>query len=179
MERKYSRIGKLIAVLAPLSILPFALAEDGIRIGEDYYGNDINAAVLEASQNSRKLNYSHTYWYNRSTSESFNLPKMESSDLDKTNLEGALGATAAGGDLSTAEENIAGSDQVTTIDQDNKNSEMLSPTQVSNIGLNAKQVEPVPINLIIEQVVHHFPNGDTVTTEGIYSGSVLISTPRP
>jgi len=72
MERNYSGYCKLIAVLAPLFILPFALAEEGIQIGEDYYGNDINAAVLEAEQNTRKLDYSHTYWYNRSTSESFN-----------------------------------------------------------------------------------------------------------
>ena len=176
MERNQSSFCKLIAVLAPLFILPFSLAEEGIRIGEDYYGNDINAAVLEAEQNTRKLDYSHTYWYNRSTSESFNLPKMEFEDLDETNLEGALGSTAAGGELT---ENIAGNERITTIDQDNKNAELIQSTQPSNISLRAVEPEPEPFNLILEHNVHKFPNGDTVTTEGVYSGTILISTPRP
>jgi len=179
MERNYSGYCKLIAVLAPLFILPFALAEEGIQIGEDYYGNDINAAVLEAEQNTRKLDYSHTYWYNRSTSESFNLPSMEFGDLEETNLEGALGSTAAGGDVNINTKNIAGNERITTIEQDNKNSELLQSTQPAIVQLKDTDVTPEPFNLILERSVHHFPNGDTVTTEGVYSGSVLISTPRP
>lgn len=179
MERISSGFCKVVAVLAPLTILPLALAEDSVRVGEDYYGNDINAAVLEASQNTRRLDYSHTYWYNRSTSESFSLPKMQSNDLEGSNLPGALGATAAGGDISAIQEDVAGVDQITTIEQNNKNSEQLQSTQAQNISLGNTEVTPEPFNLILEQSVHQFPNGDTVTTQGIYSGSVLTSTPRP
>ncbi len=165
-----------MAVLAPLFILPFSLAEEGIRIGEDYYGNDINAAVLEAEQNTRKLDYSHTYWYNRSTSESFNLPKMEFEDLDETNLEGALGATAAGGEIT---ENIAGNERITTIEQDNKNAELIQSTQPAKIDLQDNDVSLPPVNLILEFNSYRFPNGELVTTKNVQSGSTLTSTPRP
>lgn len=176
MERNHSGLCKLIAVLAPLFILPFSLAEESVQVGEDYYGNDINAAVLEAEQNTRKLDYSHTYWHNRSTSKSFNLPKMEFDDLDKTNLEGALGSTAAGGEII---ENIAGNERITTIEQDNKNSELIQTTLPATVDLQNKDISIAPANSILEFNSYRFPNGELVTTKNVQSGSILISTPRP
>ncbi len=97
MERFLIRIGKLIAVLATFTVLPFTLAQDSIYMGEDYYGNNIDGAILEAKQNIRQLDYLQLYWYNRTTVRSFPLPKMKKDAMEKESLEGALGATASGG----------------------------------------------------------------------------------
>lgn len=85
MDRLTLKIGKVAVVLAPIFlILPFALAEDAKYVGEDYYGNDINAAVLEANQNKRQLNYNRQHWYNRTTSKSFELDQFNSQLLTET-----------------------------------------------------------------------------------------------
>ena len=90
MERISSNLGKVVAlftgIVATFAILTFALTQDNPHMGEDYYGNDINAAILEANQNKRTVNYINKYWYNRTTSKSFELPIMKKDELEKENL---------------------------------------------------------------------------------------------
>lgn len=142
MKRNALTLCKVIAVLAPVvTILPFALAEEPVgRVGEDYYGNDINAAILEANQNPRQLNYSTQYWYKRSTSQSFELPKMPANEMEKERLEGALSATASG-EVSTpnpANPDLPQGEQAeleqTRIQLKEKNtSQALPPSQVTEV----------------------------------------------
>ncbi len=176
MERFKLSLGKVVAVLAPVIILPFALAEDSPRMGEDYYGNNIDAAILEANQNKRTVNYTNKYWYNRTTSKSFVLPNMAKEELEKENLPGALGATAAGGESSVS---LAGSDQVNIIEKNNSDSQQQQQSQVTNtINTPVEATIETPPHKI-QNITYTFPRGDMVSTQGISSSTILISTPRP
>ena len=61
-----------------------------------YYGNDIDEAVRDAERNPANLNYVGNRWYNRSTSKSFDFPKLMNREMDEKVIEGALDATASG-----------------------------------------------------------------------------------
>ena len=174
MERILIKSGKFLLVLAPLSLLlPFALADDAVRMGEDYYGNDINAAVLEAQRNDRKVNYSNRYWYNRTTSKSFDLPKLGSDDLEQERLEGALQATAAG-KVSTPDD-VPDEEQTRTLQT---NLDQL-PEQEASVTLQAPAVIPPSGEKFVPLIFHEFPRGDTVTTENLTTNGNITSTPRP
>ncbi len=179
MERFKLSLGKVVAVLAPVIILPFALAEESPRMGEDYYGNNIDAAILEADQNKRTVNYTNKYWYNRTTSKSFVLPDMAPDELEKENLPGALGATAAGGENLESGANLAGSDQVNIIEKNNSDSQQQQQSQVTSAIKTPVEVTIDTPPLTIENITYTFPRGDMVSTHGISSSTVLISTPRP
>jgi hypothetical protein len=175
MEQILIKSGKFLLVLAPVFLLmPFALAEDNIRMGEDYYGNDINAAILEAQQNDRKVNYANRYWYNRTTSKSFDLPNLGSQALEKERLEGAFQPTAAG-KVSTPD-SIPGEDQTRTLQT---NLEQNSPEQEANVNLKAPAVIPQNTDKFIPEIFHQFPRGDTVTTRNLTTSGSISSTPRP
>jgi hypothetical protein len=177
MDRLTIKLGKAAIILAPLFlILPFALAEDAKYVGEDYYGNDINAAVLEADQNKRQLNYNRQHWFNRTTSKSFELPPLEQTDLEKEQLPGALGATAAGGEAIDANPELPAKEQAERIQKD-----LLSNSDDSNnnIGTIDKQYETTTPAVKIFSTYHEFPRGDIVTTKDSVSYGSVISTPRP
>lgn len=167
---------KVIAVLAPIvTILPFALAEEPAgRIGEDYYGTDISAAILEANQNPRKLNYDNQFWYNRSTSKSFELPDMGSDDMEKERLEGALGATAAG-EKNPANPELPGEKQAqseqTRIKQNENNNNKQQPQGQAPVVI-IERINQVPI------ITHDHIIGTTTAT-GISSLGTVTSTARP
>lgn len=167
---------KVIAVLAPIvTILPFALAEEPAgRIGEDYYGTDISAAILEANQNPRKLNYDNQFWYNRSTSESFELPDMGSEDMEKERLEGALGATAAG-ERNEANPELPGEEQAqleqTRIKQNENENNNQQPQGQAPV-INIENINLVPV------ITHQHLIGTTTAT-GINSQGTVTSTARP
>ena len=61
-----------------------------------YYGNDIDEAVRDAERNPANLNYVGNRWYNRSTSKSFDFPKLMNKEMDSELVKGALDSTAAG-----------------------------------------------------------------------------------
>ena len=61
-----------------------------------YYANDIDAAVRDAERNGPNMNYVGNRWYNRTTSKSFDFPKLMNREMDKEVIEGALDSTAAG-----------------------------------------------------------------------------------
>ncbi|MAA71470.1 MAG: hypothetical protein CL679_07045 [Bermanella sp.] len=175
MERIIKKSGKFLLILAPVCfLLPFALAEDNIRMGEDYYGNDIEAAVLEAQRNDRKVNYSNRYWYNRSTSQSFDLPKLGSQALEQERLEGALQPTAAG-KVSTPD-TIPDEEQTRTLQN---NLEQSTTEQETSITLQAPAVIPPSNEKFVPEIFHQFPRGDTVTTRNLTTNGNISSTPRP
>ena len=178
MDRLTLKLGKVAVVLAPIFlILPFALAEEAKYVGEDYYGNDINAAVLEANQNKRQLNYNRQHWYNRTTSKSFELDPLPGTELETERLEGALGATAAGGEANIASPDLPAKEQSEQIQKDILQS---SVTNVDSTAINTNQettFEPVTFPTLKSS--HQFPRGDVVTTTGVLTTGTVISTPRP
>lgn len=156
-------------------------AEDQrVRIDEDYYQNDIDSAVREAERNrrSKSFDYSNRYWYNRTTAESFELPQLGADDLEQTNLEGAINPSAAGEtnvaqpDLPENEQADLVQDKMDVADQEQKanNTNQLSQPITAPI-----QTGPV---LIVDQIEHRFPKGETVNIQGVYSAGTLTSTPR-
>lgn len=69
----------------------FAHASEG-----DYYSNDLDAAVKDAKESPSSSNHVGSRWYNRSTSKSFNFPKLMNTEMSTEVVDGALDATAAG-----------------------------------------------------------------------------------
>lgn len=173
MDSQKVNFVKLIALLTPIVILPFALADEALTVGEDYYGNDIEAAIHEANQNERKVDYANRYWYNRTTEKSFALPKLPSSDLEATSLEGALGTTAAGNSVA---------------DQSNQKSDLAPPTEISENNRNVNEATPpsslqqAPVTIEKSQftpiIYHEFSQG-TMSVQGTVASGTITSTPRP
>lgn len=178
MDRLTLKIGKVAVVLAPIFlILPFALAEDAKYVGEDYYGNDINAAVLEANQNKRQLNYNRQHWYNRTTSKSFELDPLPGAELETERLEGALGVTAAGGETNVANPNLPAEEQSEQVQKDILQNSLTTETSIT---INKPNTETFSAPAIpTSKISHQFPRGDRVTTTGIISSGTVTSTPIP
>ncbi len=172
-----------IFLAGTMMVLTFSAsdAEDQrVRIDEDYYQNDIDSAVREAERNRRsnQFDYSNRYWYNRTTAESFELPQLGADDLEQTNLEGAINPSAAG-EANIAQPDLPEKDQATLVqekmdvaeqeDKLNKTSQLNEPIQAPEL--------PGPV-IIVDQIEHRFPRGDTVNVQGLYSTGTLTSTPR-
>ena len=176
MEWLKSSSGKIVAVLAPIVLaLPIALAEEAKYVGEDYYGNDINAAVLEASQNKRQINHTHKNWYNRTTSRSFGLPPLQASDLEEERLEGALTATASGPERNPANPELPSEEQSEIIQKDDLTNETPSIQPLTIDPVQSIQGEYIKVIPAIE-ASHQI--GDTAA-RAVSSQSIIVSTPRP
>jgi hypothetical protein len=176
MEWLKSSTGKIVAVLAPIVLaLPIALAEEAKYVGEDYYGNDINAAVLEASQNKRQINHTHKNWYNRTTSRSFGLPPLQASDLEEERLEGALSATASGPERNPANPELPSEEQSEIIQKEDLTQDTQSPQTVSIRPVQSIQGEYVKV---IPSIQGSHQIGDT-SANTVSSQSIIVSTPRP
>lgn len=63
--------------------------------GAAYYTTDIDKAVRHADRRPSNV-YVGNRWYNRTTSKSFDLPKLLNREMSTERLEGALDSTAAG-----------------------------------------------------------------------------------
>lgn len=61
-----------------------------------YYAADLDAAVKEAKRNPADSKYVGNRWYNRSTSKSFDFPKLLNQEMQTEVVDGALDATASG-----------------------------------------------------------------------------------
>lgn len=176
MEWLKSTSGKVVAVLAPLIIaLPIALAEEVKYVGEDYYGNDINAAVLEASQNKRQINHTHRNWYNRTTSRSFGLPPLEQEALESERLEGALTSTASGDEKNPATPELPAEEQSEIIQKDDLISDNRPSIIVTSDPIQSIQAE---YSKIIPTIKASHMIGDTEASN-VSSVNNIISTPRP
>ena len=79
-----------ICAISCISINSYANSDDA----DPYLSEKIDVAV-EAASESGLPDVGHI-WYNRSTANSFNLPKMLTTEMDKLHIEGAMGPTAAG-----------------------------------------------------------------------------------
>lgn len=62
----------------------------------DYYSNDLDEAVKNAKDSPDASNHVGSRWYNRSTSKSFNFPKLMNTEMSTEVVDGALDATASG-----------------------------------------------------------------------------------
>jgi hypothetical protein len=168
----------VITLTLLILVLPFALADNVKNMGEEYYGNDINAAVLEARQNNRELNSNRQHWYNRTTAKSFNIPPLEKTELEIERLEGALGKTAAGEKNNNTDPEFPAEDQTRQIQKDFLTGDTDSNNTSATILTGSNSIE-TNITLPTFELKHAFPRGDIVTTNGIISNGTVTSTARP
>lgn len=86
----------------PLLITTFTLLTGGLlhvfaQANEnDYYSNDLDAAVKNAEESPSNMQYVGNRWYNRTTSKSFDFPKLLNKEMSIEVVDGALDATASG-----------------------------------------------------------------------------------
>lgn len=183
MDRLIIKLSKITILLSSLIYtcalsVPITASEEINYVGADYYGNDINAAVLEANENNRSLNYNRQYWYNRTTSKSFELDPLGSHDLEKARLEGALGSTAAGltnGNI--AAKVLFAEDQINLIQkgfQLNQDNTTLAARNNMPIKRELNQV-----NIKYNSSVRNCAQEGEIKSCDITSTGTVTSTPRP
>ncbi|MEH6449932.1 MAG: hypothetical protein V7765_14765 [Oleispira sp.] len=127
----------LITSLLMLSggLLPtFALASDN-----PYFSNDLDAAVQDAERNPSNMKYVGSRWYNRSTSKSFNFPKLMNTEMSSEIVDGALDATAAGpGDVAPERTSPLelNAEEVIANKQDDSELDFLADTKTAEIDIS-------------------------------------------
>ncbi len=176
-----------LLLASTLIMVSFSVVEvqSDTRIDEDYYLNDIDAAVKEAhrSQRNHQFDYANKYWYNRTTARSFELPKLDIDDMDDTRLEGALSATASGGeigDTNIVDPDLPADEQAEMVKADQDTFEQdRRVSQAGNPSAEFQDIQATPVTLIIDQLETRFPDGEVMSIKGVYSSGTLISTPRP
>lgn len=165
-----------ILLFTGLSIFAtFAFADDeAYRVSDDYYKNDIDAAIHDAKQNPPTFNYANKIWHKRTTAESFEFPPLVSSEMEATRLEGGINASAAGAAAKNTDINNIHASQISAEQQ---NEQELRARATNNDTL--PEVRAQDFKLDVNSGSSTFSGGASVSTSGIYSGSTLISSPRP
>jgi len=93
MDGKRKKLILISALACLVTASPLLYSQPG---NEAYYSTEIDDAVAHAKRNPVDNRYVGARWYNRTTSRSFDLPKLLNTEMDQQMIEGAVGATAAG-----------------------------------------------------------------------------------
>lgn len=99
---------KLIALTIMLSGSAFSWATNP---ADEYYADDIFAAIQEAKKRPHHYDYSRSKRYNRSTTQSLDIPRLLNQEMEKTSIDtsAATSITAADtpvSEMSQQEQNI-------------------------------------------------------------------------
>ena len=141
------------------------------QFGENpYYANDIDKAVQEARRNPVDISYVGQRWYNRTTSRSFDFPKMLNREMGLETIAGALDPTAAGPGKEAPERlsplQLDGDDV-----QDQEEETQVLQNLISSSAENTnpqitiiEQVDP-PTRVFIEQVRYQGPDYTAQTND--------------
>ncbi len=74
-----------------------ATSEDFRKAQDDYYANDLDAAITEARERTHHYDYSSEFRYERTTSQSIRFSRMLNNELEQQRIETAsLAPTSAG-----------------------------------------------------------------------------------
>jgi hypothetical protein len=112
----------------------FVIAKDN-----PYYANDLDAAVQDAERNPSDMKFVGNRWHNRSTSKSFNFPKLMNTEMSSEIVDGALDATAAGpGDVAPVRSSPLelNAEDVIANRQDDSELDFLADTKTTEIDLS-------------------------------------------
>lgn len=151
---------KLLTFLAIAWTNTFAYAQEPM---DGYYSNDLLDAVNEAKQTPHHYDYSSTYRYKRTTSQSIEMDRLDLGEMDDAMLQGALDAPSAG--------------------------EPEGPTKAEIANLDEGEVDTDSIQPRVDYSLPTLPiasggsisrsgNG-VMSTQGIQNAGSIISTPRP
>ncbi|MAS24570.1 MAG: hypothetical protein CMI08_09810 [Oceanospirillaceae bacterium] len=101
-SRSWAYSGALRPFAAALILLLPSFSHQAISSdNEAYFSPDLDDAIDAAKRNPADQTYVGSSWYNRTTSRSFDLPKMLNTEMDNQVIEGAMGPTAAGNRAAT------------------------------------------------------------------------------
>ncbi|MEN9465452.1 MAG: hypothetical protein RL217_1633 [Pseudomonadota bacterium] len=75
------------ALLGALCLLAALSAQAGKVLDDEYYSNDIFRAIEEAKERTHHYDYSSALRYNRSTSQSIQIPRLLNKDMAKSSIE--------------------------------------------------------------------------------------------
>lgn len=132
----------LLCALATLVIADASYPSDK----DDYYSDDLEAAVTEAKQRTHHYDYSNTLRYNRTTSQSIEIPRLQNQDLAYTAIETpALAPTASSAESLNVEQSA---DPLLS----NKDAHVLPAIQepkvtLPNIGNTSTLASPVTVTV--------------------------------
>lgn len=124
-----------------------------------YYSSDLDTAVKEAESNPSSDQFVGNRWYNRSTSKSFDFPKLMNTEMSSEIVDGALDATAAGpGDVAPTRTSPLELNAEDVIINKQNDSELEFLTDSKNTKINnsiqptPKQAELVPNVFKVEKI---------------------------
>jgi hypothetical protein len=140
----------------PFLIVTLALIAGGLHVfvqanDNPYYTDDLDVAVKDAEEKPVGDDIVGNRWYNRTTSKSFDFPKLLNQEMSTEIVDGALDATAAGpGDVAPERTSPLELSEVEAkvSEKDNAEMELLSDRQVNDISIaievpvNIEQLEP-------------------------------------
>jgi hypothetical protein len=143
----------------PLLIMALSIVVSGLHVfvqanDNPYYTDDLDVAVKDAKATQTGNNIVGNRWYNRTTSKSFDFPKLLNQEMSTEIVDGALDATAAGpGDVAPERTSPLELSEVeaSVSEKDNEEMELLSDRQANDI-LIATEV-PVDINQLEPTVI--------------------------
>jgi hypothetical protein len=171
-----------IFVFSGSLLAAFALAKEN-----PYYANDLDAAVQEAEKNPSDMKFVGSRWYNRSTSKSFNFPKLMNTEMSSEIVDGALDATAAGpGDVAPERSSPLelNAEDVITNKQDDSEINFLADTKSTDIDLSIQPPadidELAPTIFTVDKIEYTSENysGSATNIRGESSSRAYI-TPEP
>ena len=140
---------------------------------DEYYSDDIFTAIEEAKQRTHHYNYSRHKRYNRTTSQSIEIPRLLNSEMDQQIVEGAVGATAAGDNRdNSVGEPVRQADLGRTITSDKINSEQQKESNDS-----PGEIQPNNTNYIRE--IHYSGQEFNGTASNIRTDVSVSATVRP
>lgn len=141
---------------------------------DEYYSDDIFTAIEEAKQRTHHYNYSRHKRYNRTTSQSIDIPRLLNSEMDDHVIEGAVGATATGNTVSRNNEMpISQINSGHTI-----SSERLSAEQQSSKDNGTQKIIPQENNTYI-QSINYSGQGFSGSVNDVSAGVSINATIRP
>jgi hypothetical protein len=155
----------------PFIITTLALLSGGLfhvfaqASGNDYYSNDLDAAVKNAEERPNDTAYVGNRWYNRTTSKSFDFPKLMNKEMSTEVVDGALDATAAGpGDTAPERTSplVLSEQDASASNKDTTELELLADTKTTEIDLSVQPTaditELAPAVYIVQKIEYRGDN---------------------
>ncbi len=133
--------------------------------GNDYYSNDLDAAVKNAEERPNDTAYVGNRWYNRTTSKSFDFPKLLNREMSTEVVDGALDATAAGpGDTAPERTSplVLSEQDASASNKDTTELALLADTKTTDIDLSVQPTaditELAPAVYIVQKIEYRDDN---------------------
>ena len=166
---KYS----IIQFATVLYLAWFSMSVMAMEPVDNYYANDLSAAISQAKQQPHHYDYSNNYRYKRTTVQSIELNKLDFEELDDTRL--SMGpeqeAQQSPSNRMTLLENNTENNQTRIED----NSLNRAPSALNNE--NDQMALPRELNLPINSRYEN--SAGTYETSGIIQNSTVVSTIKP